>query len=431
MRIAIDGYNLAMPRGTGIATYGFNLAAALRELGHNVEGVFGLDVGTAKQQQEVLFFDALAREPESRRRKRLATLFGPARDLLFGASAADVPITNMVKKEAFADRLPSFDRLYSGERLFERAYSVLNAYGKMMVLHVPNPPDVMHWTYPIPIRLRGSRNVYTLHDIVPLKLPYTTLDLKQNYHRLIELCVGAADHLCTVSEASRTDIMERFGVPENRITNTYQASPIPDEISLARPEADAAMIEGIFGFQHRNYFLFFGAIEPKKNIGRMIEAYLSANVETPLVLVGARAWQSEMELRLLKGYGRGASKIIQIDYLPRALLMRLARGAKAIFFPSLYEGFGLPLLEAMQLGTPVLSSTTSSIPEVAGKSAWLVDPYSVPSLAAAIQRLDSDQALRNDLAAAGVEQAKKFSQQAYKRRLTKMYAGIETQGTWS
>jgi len=293
-----------------------------------------------------------------------------------------------------------------------------------MSVRVSNPPEVMHWTYPVPIKLIGSKNIYTLHDVVPLKLPYTTLDKKKHYYKILELCIANADHICTVSEASRSDVIAQFGMPAERITNTYQASPVPEEVSSSSSEADAQMIQGIFGFAHRGYFLFFGAIEPKKNVGRMIEAYLAANIDTPLVIVGARAWQSEVELRLVKGYGRGAGKIIQLEYLPRNLLMRLARGARSVFFPSLYEGFGLPLLESMQLGTPVLSSQTSSLPEVAGDAAFLVDPYSVASLAAAMRRLDEDADLRARLAAAGIKQAAEFSQQAYQKRLAAMYSRI-------
>lgn len=425
MRIAIDGYNLAMPNGTGVATYGLMLARTLKELGHSVEGVFGLDVGIAEQAREILFYDGLAREADRRRSKPLRTALKGAFDLLLGAKAVNVPITSLVTKEAFADRLPSFDRLYSGARLFDRAQKCLELYGRMITLHVANPPSIMHWTYPVPVRLHGSKNIYTIHDIVPLKLPYTTLDVKKNYYKLIELCLKNADHICTVSEASRSDIIERFGVAEGGITNTYQASPVPDEVKDSTPEDDASMIEGIFGLGHRKYFLFFGAIEPKKNVGRMIEAYLSANVDTPLVIVGARAWQSEAELRLVKGYGRATGKIIQLEYLPRALLMRLARGAKSVFFPSLYEGFGLPVLESLQLGTPVLSSETSSLPEVAGKAAFLVDPYSVSSLTVAIQRVDHDDALRERLATAGIKQAARFSLDAYKERLAAMYAVID------
>lgn len=424
MRIAIDGYNLAMPRGTGVATYGFTLAQALRGLGHTVEGCFGLHVGRVEQTREVLFFDGLGREPESRRSRPLRTVLNRARDLLFGAEAVEVPITNLVLKNAFADRFPSFDRLYSTARLFERAHKCAESYGRMMALRVENPPQIMHWTYPVPIKLVGSKNIYTLHDIVPLKLPYTTLDRKKNYYKLLQLCLKEADHICTVSEASRLDVMERFQFPAEKITNTYQASPVPDEISASSPEADAVMVDGIFGFPHRGYFLFFGAIEPKKNVGRMIEAYLSANLDTPLVIVGARAWQSDAELRLVKGYGLAAGKIIQLEYLPRTLLMRLVRGARAVLFPSLYEGFGLPLLEAMQLGTPVLSSETSSLPEVAGSAAFLVDPYSVASLAAAIRRLDDDENLRMRLAAAGMAQAINFSLEAYQERLAAMYGRV-------
>jgi glycosyltransferase involved in cell wall biosynthesis len=298
-----------------------------------------------------------------------------------------------------------------------------------------DPPDIMHWTYPLPIELVGSRNIYTLHDLVPLRLPYTTLDAKASYRALTKACTECGDHICTVSEASRRDIIAEFAIDPARVTNSYQASPLPAAALAHSPAEDAAMIEGIFGLPAQGYFLFFGAIEPKKNLGRLIEAYLALRTETPLVIVGARAWRSEEELRLLREDEDGdsahrqtlAKRIIRLDYMPRPLLLRLIRGARALAFPSLYEGFGLPVLEAMQFGTPILTSNTSSLPEVAGEAAVLVDPYDPLAIAAGLRALDSDGALRARLSQAGPEQAARFSEERYRERLEAMYAQVMAQ----
>ena len=285
----------------------------------------------------------------------------------------------------------------------------------------------MHWTYPVPVKLAGARNLYTMHDMVPLRLPYTTLDVKKNYHGLVERCAREADHLCTVSEASRDDIVSRFPGAAERLSVTYQASPLPVGTLDAAPEADAQMIEGIFGLRWRGYFLYFGAIEPKKNIGRLIEAYLTTQTRTPLVIVGARAWEADQELKLLGGELGGqhlAHRIVRLDYLPRKLLLKLVRGAKAVTFPSLYEGFGLPVHEAMLMGTPVLTGNTSSLPEVAGDAALLVDPYDVEAIAVGLRRLDGDDALCADLGARGLVHATRFSVASYEERLARMYATI-------
>jgi glycosyltransferase involved in cell wall biosynthesis len=286
----------------------------------------------------------------------------------------------------------------------------------------------MHWTYPLPIRLEGAANIYTLHDLVPLRLPYTTLDAKRAYRDLLAACASQAAHLCTVSEASRADIVAEFGLDPGRVTNCYQASPLP--IPVDDPQDDAAMIENIFGLPHRGYFLHFGAIEPKKNIGRLIEAYLSTGISAPLVLTGGRGWQAQEELRLLvpddeadTAHGRRmAERIRRLEHLSRPLLAKLIRGARGVLFPSIREGFGLPVLEAMQLGTPVLTSNQGALAEVAGDAGLLVDPYDVADIAAGIKALDGDAALRERLTAAGPRAAARFSGEAYAGRLEAMYA---------
>jgi glycosyltransferase involved in cell wall biosynthesis len=117
-------------------------------------------------------------------------------------------------------------------------------------------------------------------------------------------------------------------------------------------------------------------------------------------------------------------KIIQLSYAPFPLLVSLIRGAKCTIFPSLYEGFGLPVLESMLLGTPVISSSTASIPEVAGDAAVLVDPYDAQKIAQAIRDLDNDEGLRSSLVSAGLIQAKKFSEIEYACRLKKLYGSL-------
>lgn len=281
----------------------------------------------------------------------------------------------------------------------------------------------MHWTYPVPVRVEGARNIYTIHDLVPLRLPYTTLTDKPRFARLLRACVAEADHLCTVSEFSRKDIIDQCGIDPARISNTYQSSFVPEAILNETFEASARQVKGVFNLETRGFFLFFGALEPKKNLGRLIEAYLGLQLATPLVLVGARAWMNETELSLLP---ENDPRIIRLDYLGRNALLRLTRVARALLFPSIFEGFGLPVLEAMELGTPVLTSDRSALPEVAGDAALLVDPYSTLSIAEGISRLDRDEALRARLSLAGPHQAAKFSQSHHLERLEAMYETVLT-----
>jgi glycosyltransferase involved in cell wall biosynthesis len=305
--------------------------------------------------------------------------------------------------------------------------------GRLARVKVPVKPDLMHWTYPMPLRIAGIPNLYTLHDLVPLRLPYTTLDNKRQYLKMVRKIAQTADHIVTVSESAKTDIMKILGVPEDRITNTYQSVNIPEKYRNKPAELVGREVEGTFGLGYKNYYLFWGSIEPKKNVGRIIEAYLASGVKPPLVIVGAQAWKSEDELKLLDddhvrtliqidNETRVKRKVIQLSYAPFPLLVSLIRGAKATIFPSLYEGFGLPVLESMLLGTPVISSNTASIPEVAGEAAILVDPYDAQKIAQAIRDLDADEGLRSTLIAAGLIQAQQFSEEAYAQRLKPLYA---------
>ena len=149
------------------------------------------------------------------------------------------------------------------------------------------------------------------------------------------------------------------------------------------------------------------------------------------MIVGAQAWKSEQELKLLGETGtvygslerrRGARKrIIQMPYAPFPLLVSLIRGAKVAMFPSLYEGFGLPVLEAMLLGTPVICSNTSSLPEVAGDAALMVDPYDTQAITQAIRTMDADAALRDHYIALGHQQAARYSPEIYRERLKAVY----------
>jgi glycosyltransferase involved in cell wall biosynthesis len=159
---------------------------------------------------------------------------------------------------------------------------------------------------------------------------------------MIRALLDTADHIVTVSEQSKRDICELFAYPEDRVTNVSQAVHLPED-QIGKPiDLVQRELEGLFNLPYRGYFLFYGAVEPKKNVGRLIEAYLATNVDTPLLIVGSSAWKSEQELRLLTALDSGTlrGRIRRLDYVPSNILITLIRGAKAVLFPSLYEGFG-------------------------------------------------------------------------------------------
>ena len=435
-RVDIDGFNLALEEGTGIATYGRNLSFRLADLGCQVGVLYGRPTtGRDDLAQEVSFFDPV----EVRPKRWIRPLYSAAAVVraVPGVRARRINLSGAVIAEDFRARLPHFDEIYNVSRLFQLANDYFYAFGRPLKVVMDRPPDVMHWTYPLPIEVAGARNIYTMHDLVPLRLPHTTLDRKRRYLKLVRMLADRADHLVTVSEASRRDIIEILNVAPERVTNTYQAVDIPASAIGRPPDSIAAEVGGVFGLPYKGYFLFFGAIEPKKNINRLIQAYLAANVASPLVIVGKRAWKSTQELKLLglddmrnemaklSGADTPAGRrILRINYTPTGMLMSLVQGAKAVLFPSLYEGFGLPVLEAMSLGTPVITSNTSSLPEVAGDAALLVDPYDPHALTAAVRTFEEDAELREELAARGQVRAGMFSKDAYTARLGRLYRGL-------
>ena len=434
-RIFIDGYNLALEQGTGVATYARNLSFCLRDMGAEVGVLYGTrtsTISTSSLIREIGFFDPRVGQPS--KIIQAANAVRRALSSPFGEIATQVPITGRVVRDTFKSRLPYFDHVWNVQNLFDMQRVHFKLYRNRMNVFFRQAPQIMHWTYPLAIRVRGAQNAYTMHDLVPLRLPYTTLDNKRTYYRLSLQLARKSDHIITVSEASKRDIVSLLGVPEEKVSNTYQAVEIPARY-VQKPLSDVkAEIEGTFGLSYQKYFLFFGAIEPKKNVGRMIEAYLASGVKDPLVILGKKAWKSREELRLLfgndhvrymftqDGVTQQRRRVQHIDYAPFPLLVSLIRGAKAVLFPSLYEGFGLPALEAMLLGTPVLTSNTSSIPEVVGDAALKVDPYDVRMMVEGIRALDTDADLRGRLSEAGPGQASLFSPERYRVRLRDAYA---------
>lgn len=426
MKIAIDAFNIALVHGTGVATYGRNLAAAAARLGHEVHPLFGARTGHSKVGllNEIAIAEG---DPATKQRALSASSLGyglmAARGLVAAHPARQVRISGQVILPTGLQLETS--RYWNVQNLYKSADVAFRATGTFTRVNLPSI-ELAHWTYPLPVRIKGARNVYTLHDLVPLRLPYATADAKRAYYQLCKRIVRDADHILTVSECSRRDIVNILGVDESRVSNLFQTSDIAQLLSRSSDYDEYGYSEGLIGVPPREYFLFFGAIEPKKNIARIIEAYLGSCSTRPLVIVGAPGWGSDREVELLKSMMKldNRKRIIWLGFLPRDMLARLIVGARATLFPSLYEGFGLPVLESIALGTPVITSNVSSLPEVAGSAALYVDPYDVNSISKAIRAFDADEELRADLSEKGLKQAEKFSPQAYQARLRDFYKAM-------
>lgn len=426
LHVGVDGFNLALPRGTGIATYARTLTHCLKGMGCTVDGIYGMNIPShmPADLREVTFFDNLGQADTSELSKYLTVPW--VRNFvadMIGRKAVEVPISGRVEARGFAQSLPAFDRVLNVQRLYRAAARHFRYTGRFVTISMPNPPAVMHWTYPLPIRVKGARNIYTIHDLVPLRLPQTTLGNKKFHFKLIRELAQSADAICTVSEASRKEVLSFFPEVDERLHNTYQSFEPNTAIDASRDEGINQEIEELFDLHPGRFFLFFGSLEPKKNIGRLIEAFLMARTDRPLVIVGAMSWKSDAELRFLER-GIAAGRIQKLEYLPTPLLTALIRGARAVLFPSLSEGFGLPVLEALSWGTPVLTSREGALPEVAGEAALFVDAYDTSSISAGIEELDRNEALCISLREQGPRQAACFDMKTYEGRVRKMYEAV-------
>ena len=258
---------------------------------------------------------------------------------------------------------------------------------------------------------------------MPLRLPQTTLDNKNDYFNLIENICKNGNIICTVSDASKNEILSFFPMSKNSVYNTYQTYDEEIYNYIENKCEEFREVGNLFNILPYNYFLFFGSLEPKKNIGRLIEAFLASNSSRKLVIVGAMGWKNEKELRFLQ-HGIDCGRIIHIEYLPRYLLVSLLIHARALLFPSLAEGFGLPALEALVCGTPVVCSLEGGLREVVGNSAITVDAYDINSITAGIVKIDNDDDLYKELNNKGPIQAKIYSPKKYQDRLEKFYNDI-------
>lgn len=252
--------------------------------------------------------------------------------------------------------------------------------------------------------------VVTVHDLGYLHFPHAHPVLSRIYLRWsTNDAARRATRLIAVSEATRRDLIAHTCAHPDRICVVHEAAtPVP-EVSPAQIEATQAR----FGLA-RPYALFVGTLQPRKNIARLVEAYAMllarGNAVFDLVLVGRTGWLNETLVANIERLAP-AGRVHRLGYVAQEHLPALLRGARMFCYPSLYEGFGLPILEAHSAGVPVLTATNSSLPEVAGDAALLVDATNVEAIADAMLRLSRDDELRAQLVKAGYANIKRFSWQ--------------------
>lgn len=429
LHICIDGLNLSLMKPTGIATYARNLGNRLHDMDLKVSVLFDkrLDESAPEILYESTFYEAINTPSEKERRPRQSFIHYALIPFYFLRSisyfirsplAKEHTFPGVVEQESMKTELPVFDTMYNSWGIYRLAQCYFLMFGKLLPIRLHPTPDVMHWTCPIPARVVGAKNYYTIHDIIPLRLPYATQDNKKIFHDMLLQIIKSAHKLITVSEFSKKDIVTHFKVSQEKVINTYQDVCLSDTWSSDKISFSINQLRAQFNLLPQEYFLFVGAIEPKKNVARLLEAYLNANVTQKLIVVGPLAWQSDKEQVLFKQY---QERVLYLSYVSSDTLSILLRHARALVFPSLFEGFGLPVIEAMSLGLPVITSNVSCLPEIAGDSAYFVNPHNVGEIAVAIHRLSTDDALCASLSEKGQERSKFFSSEAYGERLKAVY----------
>jgi glycosyltransferase involved in cell wall biosynthesis len=269
--------------------------------------------------------------------------------------------------------------------------------------------DLVHGlAFALPLVWRG-RAVVTIFDLSFRRHPEFFRRGNRLYLDLsTRLAVRRADRVLTISEHGRREVIELLGVSPSRVATTYCAA---DSRFRPLPAAEVRDFRGRRGLPER-FVLYLGTLEPRKNVVTLLRAYARLRSEWPdaprLVLAGARGWLYQEvfdEIRRL-----GLSEHVQTPGFIDSGEQPLWYNAAAVFaYPSLYEGFGLPPLEAMACGTPVVVSNTTSLPEVVGQAGLLVPPLDEPALATALRRVLQDDRLASGLRQAGLEQAARFS----------------------
>ncbi|ELX10956.1 mannosyltransferase [Janthinobacterium sp. HH01] len=285
------------------------------------------------------------------------------------------------------------------------------------------PLDLFHATDYRIVRM-DCPVVATLHDAVPIAHPEWCKPRLRGLKNWLQIqAARRAQHVITGSHYSIRELVEHFGVDEGKISVVHHGVR-PEWFDAPSAEARDATL-ALHGL-HPGYFLFVGTLQPRKNVGRLLEAYLALppvlRSARQLVIVGAPGWLSDELVAQIKAAQQRGENVVWLGKLTDdAQLHHIYAGAGAFVFPSLHEGFGLPLVEAFASGVPVATSNATSLPEVAQGAALEFDPLSVPEMTAAMTTLARDDATRSRCIAAGRRRALELTWDEAARRTVAVY----------
>lgn len=284
------------------------------------------------------------------------------------------------------------------------------------VLHSP------HYTTPI---FNSSHSVVTVCDMTFFLYPKMHGIMKRVFfQQMMQISSKRADRIIAISESTGKDLLHLLGVTPDKIHTVLLAAD-----DNFRPIGDCVKVGKIcrrYGLQPGEFFLYVGTLEPRKNVPALLHAYkdlLDSGIQERLVIVGKKGWMFENIFATMQILGL-ENKVIFTGYVPDEDLPYLYNGARLFVYPSLYEGFGLPVLEAMACGTPVVTSNVSSMPEIVGDAGLLVNPHEHSQLAQAIECLIMDDDLHQSLKERGLERAAQFSWEKTAQETLKIYSQV-------
>src|SRR3989344_2601359 len=270
-----------------------------------------------------------------------------------------------------------------------------------------------------------KKSVVTFHDVAWRIYPQTFMPIMRRYLEWSSrFAVKSANQILAVSQVTKDDLIKFYQADPNKITVTHlglDSTFQPKKYEEVQPVLDK------YDLVYQKYVLFVGSIQPRKNIIRLVEGYQKIkqanHVEEKLVIAGGRGWLWEPILKKIKMVGLdGSTKYL--DYVKQEDLPYLIAGAKLLTLTSLYEGFGLPPLEAMASGVPVVVSNVSSLPEVVGDAGRLVDPNSVDDIAAGLLEVLTNRNVKNEMIKKGLERSKQFTWEATARKTLEIFNSL-------
>jgi len=288
----------------------------------------------------------------------------------------------------------------------------VNAPGNPMLEWIASRARVFHVSNQLRRNIpKRPKITATVHDLTCWLMPalHTAANVRADA-AFAEHTLKRADGLIAVSENTRQDAIRILGIAPEKIVTIY--SGVPEEYFQAKP-AEVA----------KPYVLFVGTIEPRKNLDTLLDAWsgMRFSEDFELVIAGPAGWSSD---RVMARLEQGLSGVRYAGYVPESDMPSLTAGATAFVYPSLYEGFGFPVAQAMAGGVPVITSNTSCLPEVAGDGALFVDPRSAGDLRGALERLLDSESLRHELAAKGRIRAARYRWEECARKSLEFFRGL-------